>query len=221
LDVGDKHFFFWFFESRSEPSTDPLLLWLNGGPGCSSLTGLFMELGPCRVDQGGSGTTNNKFAWNERANVIFLDQPVSVGFSYTEGKSTNNSNDAGEDVTAFLQLFLTSFKKYKDLPFHVTGESYAGHYIPAIAHSILKSNENLHDGSTKINFSSVAIGNGAVNAKVQYKYYSEMACDTKYGPILPQETCDDMASKVSTCQTLVQACYDYRNPFVCTYVKLT
>jgi cathepsin A (carboxypeptidase C) len=122
LDVEDKkHFFFWFFESRSAPATDPLVLWLNGGPGCSSLTGLLMELGPCRAAPGGEKTTHNPSSWNNRANVIFLDQPVNVGFSYTEGKAPTNSDAAGEDTAAFLQLFLSSFKKYSKLPFHITG----------------------------------------------------------------------------------------------------
>lgn len=82
LDVdNEKHFYFWFFESRSKPATDPLLLWLNGGPGCSSFTGLLMELGPCRVDEGGKGTTLNPHSWNSRANIIFLDQVRHFNFS--------------------------------------------------------------------------------------------------------------------------------------------
>ncbi|RKO87017.1 Alpha/Beta hydrolase protein, partial [Blyttiomyces helicus] len=118
-----KHFFFWFFESRKEPSTDPLLLWLNGGPGCSSSLGLLVELGPCRVGglkrggvrvaPGGNGTIPNPHSWTEEANVIFLDQPAGVGFSYTEssGEIINNSDDAAADTFAFLQLFLTRYKK--------------------------------------------------------------------------------------------------------------
>lgn len=70
-----QHMFFYFFESRSNPDDDPLLMWLNGGPGCSSATGLFMELGPCRVNMDGNGTSLNEYGWNDEANVIFLDQP--------------------------------------------------------------------------------------------------------------------------------------------------
>lgn len=79
LDVahGTQHLFFYFFESRHEPQSDPVILWLNGGPGCSSSTGLFMELGPCQVAMDGNSTSFNKHSWNERANIIFLDQPYA------------------------------------------------------------------------------------------------------------------------------------------------
>lgn len=67
--------FFYFFESRNDPKTDPVLMWINGGPGCSSATGLFMELGPCRVNMEGNETSFNEYSWNDKANVFFLDQP--------------------------------------------------------------------------------------------------------------------------------------------------
>ncbi len=219
LDVDEtKHFFFWFFESRSSPSTDPLVLWLNGGPGCSSLTGLLMELGPCRVNKDGKGTTVNRDSWNNNANLIFLDQPVNAGFSYTEGEPVSSSDAAAQDVYAFLQLFLDKYKQYAKLDFHVTGESYAGHYIPAIAQVISEQNGSLDPDNTElipINLKSLAIGNGLTDPLHQYASYPEFACNNSYGPILDQKTCADMRSKVGTCQNLLNACYKYQSKFTC------
>ncbi|KAI8801254.1 Alpha/Beta hydrolase protein [Cladochytrium replicatum] len=235
LDVdGNKHFFFWFFESRSSPAKDPLVLWLNGGPGCSSLTGLFMELGPCRATNGGSGngTEWNAYSWNDKSNVIFLDQPVNVGFSYSESSETTNTVDAAKDVYAFLQLFLQEFPKYSALPFHVTGESYAGHYIPAIASEIIAGNYDLPEppnpdypddplpdepeaDNIYINLASIAIGNGLTDPLTQYKFYADFAADTKYGPVLDADTVAGMRNKYGTCSALISACYNYQNAFAC------
>src|ERR1700753_4241523 len=86
------------FSGSSNPVEDPLVLWLNGGPGCSSSTGLLFELGPCRIIDEGKNTTHNPHSWNERANVIFLDQPVGVGYSYSsDGSTVNTSPVAGVD----------------------------------------------------------------------------------------------------------------------------
>jgi carboxypeptidase C (cathepsin A) len=84
LNSGDKHFYFAYFESRSKPAEDPLVLWLNGGPGCSSMMGLFMELGPCMINDDGESARENPNSWINAANVFFLDQPVSF-LSYWNG----------------------------------------------------------------------------------------------------------------------------------------
>ena len=127
LDVGPKHLFFWYFESRTAPEDDPLVLWLNGGPGASSMLGLLEELGPCSINEHGNGTTHNKYGWNKAANLLFLDQPAGVGFSYLDkGEPVpSNSFSAAEDLHIFLQIFVSkAFPKLKDQIFHISGESY-------------------------------------------------------------------------------------------------
>ena len=84
---------------------------MNGGPGCSSSTGLLFELGPCSIANEGQNTTYNKYSWTESANVIFIDSPVNVGYSYG-GKTVNSSPDTAEDLYAFMQLFYAKFPKF-------------------------------------------------------------------------------------------------------------
>ncbi|MCQ6513304.1 S10 family peptidase, partial [Vibrio parahaemolyticus] len=75
---------------------------------------------------------NNPESWNNNASVIFLDQPVNVGYSYSGG-SVSNTVAAGKDIYALLTLFFHQFPEYAKQDFHIAGESYAGHYIPVFA----------------------------------------------------------------------------------------
>ncbi|KAJ1962878.1 hypothetical protein GGI12_002390, partial [Dipsacomyces acuminosporus] len=222
----DKHFFFWFFEARHAKREDaPIILWTNGGPGCSSFTGLLMELGPCRASKGGNGTDYNPYGWNDKAHVIFIDQPLNTGFSY--GKKVDNSYDAGKDVDVFLRLFYHTFPEYANSKLHVFGESYGGHYVPAIGKAIQASNKELAKKRTSnllttaekevslLPLVSVGIGNGLVDVLTQHKYYAKMACDSTYPPVLDQKTCDKMDAAVPYCNTMVEACYRWQNRLAC------
>lgn len=131
----------------------------------------------------------------------------------------SSSDTAAQDTYAFLQLFLTKYNKYQNLDFVVTGESYAGHYIPAIAKEIMDQNQVVATSNphalVHIKLESVAIGNGLTDPLVQYDYYADMAADTKYGPVLSEDIIEDMRGKSSTCNSLIQACYQWRTPFSC------
>lgn len=134
LDVGYKHLFFWYFDSENAVSasassdTLPIALWLNGGPGASSLLGLFQELGPCLINDYGNGTVYNPYGWNKDVALIFVDQPAGVGFSYVdEGEPVpGDTFTSAEDMNIFLRTFIHQvFPKYSKGPLVLTGESYA------------------------------------------------------------------------------------------------
>lgn len=207
-EENDKHLFYWFFESRNDPKKDPVVLWLNGGPGCSSLTGLFMELGPSSINKK-LELVHNPSSWNQNASVIFLDQPVNVGFSYSEG-SVSNTVAAAKDIYALLTLFFKLFPEYSHQDFHISGESYAGHYIPVFAAEIL-SHKNRN-----INLKSALIGNGLTDGLTQYQYYKPMACGEGGWPaVLGPEECQAMENAYPRCASLIQNCYESESVWSC------
>ncbi|KAL5117937.1 hypothetical protein ACEQ8H_004082 [Pleosporales sp. CAS-2024a] len=204
----DKHLFYWFFESRNDPKNDPVVLWLNGGPGCSSLLGLFMELGPASVMKDGK-LKPNPYSWNANASVIFLDQPVNVGYSYSSG-SVSNTVAAGKDIYALLTLFFKQFPQYAKQPFHISGESYAGHYIPIFASEILSHKKR------NINLKSVLIGNGLTDGLTQYQYYRPMACGEGGWPaVLDESSCQAMDNAYPRCASLIENCYKSESVWSC------
>ncbi|TQN65573.1 Carboxypeptidase S1-like protein A, partial [Colletotrichum shisoi] len=82
LSQSSHHTFFWFFEARKAPENAPLAIWLNGGPGGSSIMGLLEENGPCFVNGDSRTTRLNPWSWNNEVNLLYIDQPTQVGFSY-------------------------------------------------------------------------------------------------------------------------------------------
>lgn len=197
-----------FFESRNDPENDPVVLWLNGGPGCSSLTGLFLELGPSFINEK-LEVVHNPHAWNNNASVIFLDQPVNAGFSYS-GSSVTDSVAAGKDVYALLSLFFHQFPEYAKQDFHIAGESYAGHYIPTFTSEILSHKDR------NINLKSVLIGNGLTDGLTQYAYYRPMACgEGGYPAVLSESECQSMDNALPRCQSLISSCYESGSAWSC------
>ncbi|KAH6919173.1 carboxypeptidase C [Coprinopsis sp. MPI-PUGE-AT-0042] len=189
----------------------------SGIPRC-----LLFELGPCSIADGGRNITNNPHSWNTHANIIFLDQPVNVGFSYADGvTSVNSSPIAGKDVYAFLELFLNRFPEYSTQPFHLAAESYGGTYAPNFANIIYKSNKELSlkpDSRLKhINLASVVLANGLTDPYVQYGSIADWACDGPYpvydDPMGPQ--CQALRGKIPTCQRLINSCYKFNSKFTC------
>ncbi|KAH7329252.1 carboxypeptidase Y precursor [Stachybotrys elegans] len=207
-EADDKHLFYWFFESRNDPENDPVVLWLNGGPGCSSLLGLFMELGPATIDKN-IKVVNNPYAWNNNASVIFLDQPINVGYSYGSGR-VSSTVEAGKDVYALLSLFFHQFPEYAKQDFHIAGESYGGHYVPAFSAEILSHKER------NINLKSAIVGNGLTDGYTQYAYYRPMGCgEGGYPAVLSESQCESMDRALPRCQSLIKSCYESESTWSC------
>ena len=128
--------------SKDKPETDPLILWLQGGPGASSMYGLMIQWSSKIIACGGERLYDNPFPLNERATVIFLDNPADFGFSIRkEVKEVDNSRDSTLDILDFLaKLRKTAFEnhKFEDQPLHIMGTSLAAHYISALGDIITK-----------------------------------------------------------------------------------
>ncbi|WOL07989.1 serine carboxypeptidase-like 35 [Canna indica] len=185
----DKSLFYWFFEATEAPKTKPVVLWLNGGPGCSSIAeGALKEIGPFLLN-------------NDEANLIFLESPVGVGFSYSNSSiDFDNLNDqsTAEDSYAFLLGWFDKFPQYKSHKFYMAGESYAGHYIPQLAELIHRRNDML-EKSNYINLQGILMVNPSLedhvsdimsvefawnHGMIPYKYYK--AFNDEYKSLLDQ-----------------------------------
>ena len=207
---------------RNKRHTRTLTVHSAGGPGCSSTTGLLFELGPCQITED-VNVEYNKFSWNSHSNILFLDQPVNVGYSYSDdGSKIDRSAAAGEDVYAFFQLFFARFPQYSKAPFHMAAESYGGTYAPNAAAIFHRKNKQPAPGLIKINLASVILANGLTDAYEQMASIPDWACDGPYAvyddPDGPQ--CQSLRAKVPTCQRLIQSCYSFDTRWTCVPAQL-
>lgn len=154
---GDRRLHYWYMESQRDPRTDPLVLWLNGGPGASSLIGAMAENGPFRVGKKGKELFINPHSWNTAANVLYLEAPAGVGFSYDpSGVYETNDDKTADDNYLAIQAFFRKFPSLRKREFYVTGESYGGVYVPMLTERLLNAPKG-------INLRGFVVGNGALD----------------------------------------------------------
>ncbi|CAI0453809.1 unnamed protein product [Linum tenue] len=213
--AAGRALFYWLTESSSSHAlSDPLLLWLNGGPGCSSVAyGASEEVGPFRINKTASGLYLNKFSWNTVANLLFLESPAGVGFSYSNRSS--DLLDTGDIRTAkdsleFLVRWMDRFPRYKNREVYLAGESYAGHYVPQLAREIMLYNKN---SKHPINLKGIMVGNAVTDnyydnlGTVTYWWSHAMISDRTYRQLI--NTCDFRKQKESDeCETLYSYAMD-------------
>ncbi|KAG7389972.1 hypothetical protein PHYPSEUDO_009230 [Phytophthora pseudosyringae] len=214
LNKNDDHYFYWFFEAKHNASTAPLVIWLTGGPGGSSLLALFNENGPCRI-QPDLTTKVHPYSWTHEANMIWLDQPTSVGFSYSSGGDHDyDEKDVGENLYSFLQGFIEKHPEFDGREFFLTGESYAGHYVPGAARYIWEQNKKNESRAEEknINLQGIAIGNGWTDPVVQYAHVADML-DNKYNvTLLDESAAHELRINAAKCVEITVQCQ--QNPTI-------
>ncbi|KAK4183926.1 Alpha/Beta hydrolase protein [Podospora australis] len=212
LTVGkNMNVFFWFFEARNSPDTTPLALWLNGGPGCSSMVGLFIENGPCHFNAGGTEPKLNPYSWNTVANMLYVDQPVGVGLSYGDDDNVNSTASAAEFMWVFLQNFYAAFPKYQRREFGLFTESYGGHYGPKFATYFQSQNALIDQGKLhghqKVSLAAVGINNGWIAPIVQFRSFIDFAVNNTYRQLLDPASSPKAVDDYNTdCLPYIQNC---------------
>lgn len=210
LGVGaSKHLHYWLVESERAPEKDPVLLWLNGGPGCSSADGLLYEHGPLLFGEDGALLRNN-YTWARVANVLYLEAPAGVGFSYSDRREDYNTGDAqtADDNLAALQSFFAAFPEFDGRDFYISGESYGGVYVPTLADRI--ANASSLAGS----FRGFIVGNGGPgcgeagrSAHVDF-YYGHGIISTALYQQIQQECAGKYDDPPRACRTLLDEMRD-------------
>ena len=150
---SSKHLHYVFVTSQRDHKRDPLLVWFNGGPGCSSLFGWLKEHGPHVMLEDDGVFSENLWSWNKEANVLYIESPAGVGFSYCDNhRLCNQHSDASsslDNLDALLSFF-EKFPEYLGNDLYLTGESYAGVYVPYLAFRIDEYNLWLSQNSLEV-----------------------------------------------------------------------
>ncbi|CAH8263170.1 unnamed protein product [Arabidopsis lyrata] len=193
IGIGEDEnvqFFYYFIKSEKNLEEDPLLIWLNGGPGCSCLSGLFFENGPLALkNEVYNGTVpslvSTTYSWTKTANIIYLDQPVGSGFSYSRIpiEKTSDTSEV-KRIHEFLQKWLSKHPQFFSNPFYVVGDSYSGMIVPALVQEI--SNGNYICCNPPINLQGYVLGNPIThiefeqNFRIPYAHGMSLISDELY-----------------------------------------
>ncbi|EAQ85937.1 hypothetical protein CHGG_07190 [Chaetomium globosum CBS 148.51] len=138
----ENNLFFWFFPSTNPAADKEILIWLNGGPGCSSFEGLLQENGPFLWQYGTYKPVKNPWSWHTLTNIVYIEQPVGTGF--TTGKATiTNEEELAEQFMGFWKNFIDTFGMH-GYKVYIAGESYAGYYCPYIASAFLDAEDKTY-----------------------------------------------------------------------------
>jgi serine carboxypeptidase-like clade 2 len=188
VENTSKEIHYVFLESMTNGTDDPLVVWFNGGPGCSSMLGLLQETGPYVLEEGATQYTENPWSWNKETHILYIEQPAGVGYS-TCDQEARPEDCAHTDMSSAednLKVLLAWFDRFSERPFKqnrvfIAGESYAGVYVPLLSWQISEWNKNQSSNADTINLAGFLVGNGVTNwtydtapATVDVAYYRSL-----------------------------------------------
>ncbi|XP_011089617.1 serine carboxypeptidase 1 [Sesamum indicum] len=212
-----KKLYYYFVESEGNPSKDPVVLWLNGGPGCSSFDGFVYEHGPFNFEAGKPHDSLptlhlNPYSWSKVSSIIYLDSPSGVGMSYSGNVSDYETGDlkTAADSHTFLLKWFELYPEFLSNPFYISGESYAGVYVPTLAYEVA---QGISAGIKPIiNLKGYMVGNGVTddhydgNALVPFAHGMGLISDELYETVSAEcqgnfynptsEDCENKLAKV-------------------------
>ncbi|KAJ3493753.1 hypothetical protein NLG97_g4531 [Lecanicillium saksenae] len=211
VDVTDtRRLFFWAFESRNDPTNDPVIIWLAGGPGGSSAFGIFNQMGACVLLNDSKTTKPNPWSWNNNATVIFLDQPAGVGFSTIakDGTLPTKDEDGAPDFQEFLRIFFQDvFPDKAHLPLHIAAASYGGHYGPVYIKHILESRRTGSPTAFWGNITSMILVDGVLDFGGPMMGHYELMCkDERTRGIFTVDTCEKLLAAQPQAERLWRQC---------------
>jgi len=193
----DANLFYWLFESQSNPATAPTVLWMTGGPGCSSELALFFENGPYTV-QDNLTLSTNPYSWNKFANLLYIDQPVGTGFSTANEDYVTDETQVAEEMFVFLTKFFKKYPQYAKNDFYIVGESYGGHYVPSVAYRLVKE---IQKKNFNIPFKGIGLGNGWVDPYHQYPAYGKFGYENQ---LIDKDTWAQLNQTADQCQQYIE-----------------
>ncbi|CAJ0924229.1 unnamed protein product, partial [Mesorhabditis belari] len=171
LNGVTAQFHYWLVMAKQSVQNAPLIVWLNGGPGCSSLSGLFVENGPFRPSQDGKQLNENVYAWNRFSNVLYLESPAGVGFNPQTSTTWDDAKVAQANYFA-LNDFFTVYPDAGKNGVFLSGEGYASVYVTTLGNVIA---DNISAGKNTINLQGILIGNGLLSIRKHYNAMIEFS----------------------------------------------
>jgi carboxypeptidase C (cathepsin A) len=159
---GGKHMHYWYSKASTDDGSAPVIFWFNGGPGCSSMAGFLTEMGRYHftAEVGAPVVVENQWTWSQLAHMVYIESPAGVGFSYADTPQglVHNDTSTAEDNYATLMQFFKYYPELSQRDVWITGESYAGIYVPMLAQQVVRRGG--------MNLKGIAVGNGCTGTEV-------------------------------------------------------